>query len=191
MPFTPAFPCQIHRPHPLSASRRLPLLPAAIAEMQTLQDLITTIRARARRARRSEKQSAPIPFTGTRRRSTRWQFNQDILGPPRPCGRHEVSPFPSTGNNARSTSSFDVAADLRTPDRQFPPKRERLTKELSKHEKSSPPTKPASATKIHRKAPAHIVEGLRKQTAETPHPYDKARAPSTRWMMPCVTRCNR
>jgi len=149
---------------------------AAIAEMQTLQDLITTIRALRKELAVPEKQSAPIRIHGDAQTLDPLQFNQDILARLARVEGIEVSVVPLTGNNARSTSSFDVAVIY---ERQIdiPAERERLTKELAKHEKILTANEARLADeKFIGKAPAHIVEGLRKQTAETRTLYDKARA---------------
>jgi valyl-tRNA synthetase len=149
---------------------------AAIAEMQTLQDLITTIRALRKELAVPEKQSAPIRIHGDAQTLDPLQFNQDILARLARVEGIEVSVVPLTGNNARSTSSFDVAVIY---ERQIdiPAERERLTKELAKHEKILTANEARLADeKFIGKAPAHIVEGLRKQTEETRTLYDKTKA---------------
>ena len=55
--------------------------------------------------------------------------------------------------------------------------RERLTKDLAKYEKGlAAADRQLSNEAFVAKAPAHIIEGLRKQSAETRTLYDKARA---------------
>jgi len=149
---------------------------AAIAEMQTLQELITTIRALRKELGVPEKQSAPIHIHADARTLDPLQFSQDILSRLARVEGIEVSATPLTGNNARSTPSFDVAIVY---ERQIdiPAERERLTKDLAKFEKILAANEARLADpKFTDKAPAHIVEGLRKQTAETRTLYDKARA---------------
>jgi len=55
--------------------------------------------------------------------------------------------------------------------------RERLTKDLAKYEKGlAAAERQLSNDSFMAKAPAHIVEGLRKQAAETRTLYDKTKA---------------
>ena len=153
-----------------------PCNPAAIAEMQTLQDLITTIRALRKELGVPEKQSAPIRIHGDAQTLDPLQFNQDILARLARVEGIEVSAGPLTGNNARSTPSFDVAV-LYEKTIDIPAERERLTRDLAKYEKILAANDARLADeKFTGKAPAPIVEGLRKQTAETRTLADKTRA---------------
>jgi valyl-tRNA synthetase len=79
-------------------------------------------------------------------------------------------------SGARSTFAFDVAVLYeRTID--IPAERERLTRDLAKYEKGLSAAERQLGNKAFMaKAPVHIVEGLRKQAAETRTLYDKARA---------------
>ncbi len=75
-----------------------------------------------------------------------------------------------------STAGFDVAVVY---ERQIDvaAERERLTKDLAKFEKGlAAAEKQLGNEAFMAKAPAHIVEGLRKQSAETRTLYDKAKA---------------
>jgi valyl-tRNA synthetase len=149
---------------------------AAIAEMQTLQELITTIRALRKELGVPEKQSAPIRIHGDAQTLDPLQWSQDILARLARVEGIEVSAEPLSGNNARSTAAFDVAVVY---ERQIdiPAERERLTKDLAKFAKILAANDARLAdTKFTDKAPTHIVEGLRKQTAETRTLYDKTRA---------------
>ncbi len=149
---------------------------AAIAEMQTLQELITTIRALRKELGVPEKQSAPIHIHADAHTLDPLQFSQDILSRLARVEGIEVSPTPLTGNNARSTATFDVAIVY---ERQIDvaAERERLTKDLAKHEKNLTASEARLGNEAFMaKAPAHIVEGLRKQAAETRTLYDKTRA---------------
>ncbi len=59
----------------------------------------------------------------------------------------------------------------------IPAERERLSKDLAKYEKGlAAAERQLSNDSFMAKAPAHIVEGLRKQAAETRTLYDKTRA---------------
>jgi valyl-tRNA synthetase len=149
---------------------------AAIAEMQTLQELITTIRALRKELGVPEKESAPIRIHGDARTLDPLEFSQDILARLARVSDIAVSAEPLTGTNARSTASFDVAVIY---ERQIdvPAERERLTKDLAKFEKILTGNDARLADeKFTAKAPAHIVEGLRKQTDEARTLRDKTRA---------------
>jgi len=81
-----------------------------------------------------------------------------------------------TGGNARATPSFDGAVIY---ERQIDvaAERERLTKDLAKFEKGlAAAERQLGNDAFMAKAPAHIVEGLRKQAAETKMLHDKAKA---------------
>jgi len=82
----------------------------------------------------------------------------------------------STGLPMRSTSDFDVAVIYeRTVD--VAAERERLIKEIAKYEKGLAAAERQLGNEgFLAKAPAHIVEGLKKQEAETRLLLDKARA---------------
>jgi valyl-tRNA synthetase len=82
----------------------------------------------------------------------------------------------STGLPMRSTSDFDVAVIYeRTVD--VAAERERLIKEIAKYEKGVAAAERQLGNEgFLAKAPAHIVEGLKKQEAETRLLLDKARA---------------
>ncbi len=149
---------------------------AALAEMQTLQELITTIRALRKELGVPEKESAPIRIHATARVLDPLEFSQDILARLARVEAIQVSADPLTGNNARSTANFDLAV-VYEKKIDIPAERERLTKELAKHEKVLTANDARLADeKFIGKAPAHIVEGLRKQTAETRTLHDKTRA---------------
>ena len=114
---------------------------------------------------RAATASSPSP-TPIRTCSPAWPASASI----------EFSADPLTGTNARSTADFDVAVIY---ERQIdvPAERERLTKDLAKYEKGLA----AADTQLTNeafmaKAPAHIVEGLRKQAAETRTLYDKTKS---------------
>jgi valyl-tRNA synthetase len=88
----------------------------------------------------------------------------------------EFASEPLSGSNARSTADFDVAVIY---ERQIdvPAERERLTKDLAKYEKGlEAANRQLNNEAFMGKAPAHIVEGLRKQHAETKVLYDKTKA---------------
>jgi valyl-tRNA synthetase len=161
-------------PYPQAAD--FPCDTSAIAEMQTLQELITTIRALRKELGVPEKESAPIRIHATARVLDPLEFSQDILARLARVEAIQVSADPLTGTNARSTANFDLAV-VYEKKIDIPAERERLTKELAKHEKVLTANDARLADeKFIGKAPPHIVEGLRKQTAETRILYDKTKA---------------
>jgi valyl-tRNA synthetase len=79
----------------------------------------------------------------------------------------EIAPQALTGNNARSAPNFDVAIAY---ERQIDvaAERERLNKELAKFDKGlQAAEKQLNNPGFVAKAPPHIIDGLRKQAAET------------------------
>jgi valyl-tRNA synthetase len=147
-----------------------------IAAMATIQELITTIRALRKELNVPEKEAAPIALHAGARVLALTGAHADMLGRLARVSAIEFSNEPLTGNNARSTPNFDVAVIY---ERQIdvPAERERLTKDLAKYEKILTGNDARLADeKFIGKAPAHIVEGLRKQTAETRTLHDKTKS---------------
>jgi valyl-tRNA synthetase len=88
----------------------------------------------------------------------------------------EISLGSLSGANSRSTPDFDVAI---TYERQIdiPAECERLTKDLAKYEKGlQAAERQLNNEAFMAKAPAPIVDGLRKQHAETKTLYDKTKS---------------
>jgi valyl-tRNA synthetase len=153
-----------------------PADPAWVRAMETLQELITTVRAIRKELSVPEKEAAPILLRADNRVIALAKLSADVLARmARVADTTFVAEIPS-GSNARSTARFDVAVVY---ERQIDvaAERERLTKELAKLEKNL-----ASAERqlgneaFMAKAPAHIVEGLRKQAAENLTLRDKTKA---------------
>jgi len=143
--------------------------------MQTLQELITTIRALRKELGVPEKESAPIRIHASARVLDPLEFSQDILARLARVEAIQISAEPLSGNNARSTANFDIAI-VYEKKIDIPAERERLTKDLAKYEKILAGNDARLADeKFIGKAPPHIVEGLRKQTAETRALYNKAK----------------
>ena len=81
-----------------------------------------------------------------------------------------------TGANVRSTGAFDVAV-LYERQIDIPAECERLTKDLAKYEKGlTAAERQLNNESFMAKAPAPIVDGLRKQHAETKTLYDKTKS---------------
>jgi valyl-tRNA synthetase len=153
-----------------------PADPVAASAMKTMQDLITTVRALRKELGVPEKESTPIHLHASNRIVALADANQDMLSRMARVASIEFAPAALSGANARSTADFDVAVIY---ERQIdvPAERERLTKDLAKYEKGlAAADKQLNNESFMAKAPAHIVEGLRKQSAETRILYDKTRA---------------
>jgi valyl-tRNA synthetase len=153
-----------------------PADPIAASAMQTMQDLITTIRALRKELGVPEKESSPIHLHASNRIVALADANQDMLSRMARVASIEFATAPLSGANARSTADFDVAVIY---ERQIdiPAERERLTKDLAKYEKGlAAADRQLSNEAFMAKAPAHIVDGLRKQHAETKTLYEKTKA---------------
>ena len=144
--------------------------------MATLQELITTIRALRKELGVPEKESAPIRIHAAAPILDPLQFSQDILARLARVESIQISAEPLTGTNARSSPTFDVAV-IYAKKIDVALERERLTKDLAKYEKILAANDARLADeKFTAKAPAQIVDGLRKQTTETRTLADKTRA---------------
>jgi valyl-tRNA synthetase len=153
-----------------------PADPIAASAMKTLQDLITTIRALRKELGVPEKESTPIHLHASNRIVALADANQDILSRMARVASIEFAPAALSGANARSTADFDVAVIY---ERQIdiPAERERLTKELARLAKILASTEnQLNNPAFTAKAPTHIVDGLRKQYAETKILHDKTKA---------------
>jgi valyl-tRNA synthetase len=118
----------------------------------------------------------PIRIHGDEKTLNPLQWSQDILARLARVSGIEVAASPLTGNNARSSSTFDVAV-LYERQIDVSAERERLSKDLAKYEKNLAVNEARLADpKFTEKAPAQIVEGLRKQAAETRTLHDKTKA---------------
>jgi valyl-tRNA synthetase len=150
---------------------------AAERDMTLLQDLIVTVRAVRKELQVPEKEATPIrvlsPDLAVAALAT---ANADMLARMTRVSAVEVSATGLSGQGSRSTPHFDVQVIY---ERQIDvaAERERLTKDLSKYEKGLQAAERQLGNEAFMgKAPAHIVDGLRKQAAETRLLYDKTRA---------------
>jgi valyl-tRNA synthetase len=151
----------------------------SVLAMTTLQDLIVTIRGLRKELAVPEKESTPIQLHASAQISALVQANADMLSRLSRVSSVEAVGASLSGNNARSTSAFDVAVVY---ERQVdvPAERERLTKDLAKYTKGlEAADKQLGNEGFIARAPAHIVEGLRKQHAETLALKQKAEAALT------------
>ena len=154
-----------------------PTDPAAEADLTLLQDLIVTVRGLRKEMQVPEKEAIPIRLFSEASANARLaQENAAMLAKMARVSAVELSPNPIAGDGSRSTSAFDVQVVY---ERQIdiPAERERLIKDLAKYEKAAQ----AGESKLNNeafiaKAPAHIVEGLRKQATESRLLYDKTKS---------------
>jgi valyl-tRNA synthetase len=153
-----------------------PADPIAASAMKTIQDLIVTIRALRKELGVPEKESTPITLHADNRILALADANQDMLSRMARVQSVEFASDPLSGANARSTADFDVAV-LYERQIDIPAERERLTKDLAKYEKGlAAAERQLNNEAFMAKAPAPIVDGLRKQHAETKMLYDKTKA---------------
>ncbi len=153
-----------------------PADPIAENAMKTLQDLIITVRALRKELGVPEKEATPIELHANNRIIALADANQDMLARMARVQSIEFASEPLSGSNARSTADFDVAV-LYERQIDIPAERERLTKDLVKFEKGlTAAERQLNNEAFMAKAPAHIVEGLRKQAAETKTLYDKTKS---------------
>ncbi|WP_158945692.1 valine--tRNA ligase [Granulicella sp. S190] len=153
-----------------------PADPVATSAMKTLQDLIVTVRGLRKELGVPEKEATAITIHASNRINALADANQDVLARMARVQSVEFASEPLTGTNARSTADFDVAV-LYERQIDVPAERERLTKDLAKYQKGlTSADKQLNNEAFTAKAPAHIIEGLRKQSAETKILYDKTKA---------------
>jgi valyl-tRNA synthetase len=145
--------------------------------MASLQELIVSIRAARKQAGVPEQQAVPIKVAPhTVLFKDVMMRNQDAVMRLAKVASIEVAPEISSSETSLSTLFCDFQVIY---ERQIDValERERLTKELAKHEKNLTASEARLGNEAFMaKAPAHIVEGLRKQAAETRTLYDKTRA---------------
>jgi len=153
-----------------------PADPIAESAMKTLQELIVTVRGLRKELGVPEKESTPITIHADNRILALADANADVLAKMARVQAVEFAGESLTGSNARSTAEFDVAI-LYERQIDVPAERERLTKDLAKYEKGlASADKQLNNETFMSKAPAHIVDGLRKQSTETRILYDKTKA---------------
>jgi valyl-tRNA synthetase len=139
----------------------------SVHAMTTLQDLIVTIRGLRKELAVPEKESTAIQLHASAQVSSLAHTNAEMLSRLARVSAVEIAPATLTGNNARATSAFDVAI-LYERQIDVPAERERLSKDLAKFTKGlEAADKQLGNEGFIARAPAHIVEGLRKQHAET------------------------
>ena len=149
---------------------------ASVAAMETMQQMIVTVRGLRKEMGVPEKEAAPVRVFASASIAKLAGSNADLLRRLARVREVEFATAALQGEGTRSTADFDVAVIY---ERQIDvlAERERLTKDLAKYEKGlMAAEKQLGNEAFMGKAPAHIVEGLRKQAAETKMLHDKAKA---------------
>ncbi len=139
----------------------------SVDAINILQELIVTVRGLRKDLGVPEKEAAPIQLFASNRISALADANSDMLSRMARVSAVELVGEAPAGNNARATPNFDVAVIY---ERQIdvPAERERLTKEIAKYDKGIlAAEKQLGNEGFVARAPAHIIEGLKKQYAET------------------------
>ncbi|WP_263381896.1 valine--tRNA ligase [Granulicella arctica] len=150
--------------------------PASVAAMETLQQLIVTVRGLRKEIAIPEKEFAHITVSGNSSVLKLAGDNKGLLFRLARVSDVAFATATLSGDNARSTADFDVAVIY---ERQIdvPAERERLTKDIARFEKGlAAANRQLGNETFMSKAPAHIVDGLRKQSSETQMLYDKAKS---------------
>ena len=148
----------------------------SVHEMENLQQLIVAVRGLRKEMGVPEKEATPIRVHSTSGVAALAQSNADMLAKLSRVSAVEIAHATLSGDGTRSSAAFDVEVVY---ERQIdvPAERERLTKDLAKYEKGlAAADKQLGNEAFMAKAPANIVEGLRKQHAETKMLYDKTKA---------------
>ncbi len=149
-------------------------------EMEALQSLIVDIRALRKETGWGERETVPVRvhsygFVNEERRNV-FVNNHNIIEHLAKVSEIEFCDTPLTGANMRSSLGVDVQlAGQKPPD--IPAERERLTKDIARYEKGLAAAERQLGNEgFLAKAPTHVVEGLKKQEAETRLLLEKARA---------------
>ena len=149
---------------------------AATGAITTLQELIVTVRALRKELGVPEKEAAPILLHGDNRILALADANRDMLARLARVSEVDFATDPLTGPAARGAAGFDVSV-LYERLIDVAAERERLIREIAKLEKGLQAAgRQLGNEGFLAKAPAAVVDGLKKQQAETQSQYDKARA---------------
>ncbi|HEY1741659.1 MAG TPA: valine--tRNA ligase [Granulicella sp.] len=152
---------------------------ASVEAMNILQELIVTVRGLRKELGVPEKEATPIHVHANNRIAALADANADMLARLARVSSVELVHEAPKGNNARATAIFDVAVVY---ERQIDvaAERERLEKDLAKYDKGlQAAERQLNNEGFVAKAPAHIVEGLKKQAAETRALKEKTEAALT------------
>jgi valyl-tRNA synthetase len=158
---------------------------ASLNDMNQLQRFITSIRALRKKVGMPDKEPVDKVYyhstsgesvEGSRPLMAAWQNLDIVKGLTRVSEIVEVDSGPLTQRHIHSESNFDVGCDYEaTID--VPAERDRLTKDIAKYEKGlAAAERQLGNDAFLQKAPPQVVEGLKKQEAETRLLLEKARA---------------
>ena len=149
---------------------------AATAEMDLIQNLVVEVRALRKEIGVEEKAAAPIEVRVQPALQGAIEENAEIVERLARASELRFVKEIAAGLSKRHTPAFDVAVVYeRTVD--VAAERERLTREMAKYEKGLAAAERQLGNEgFLAKAPAHVVEGLKKQEAETRLMLEKARA---------------
>ncbi len=141
-----------------------------------LQSLITEIRAVRKEAGVEEKATVPVEVRTDANLRQLAVENRDIIEKLARVSEVRFVEAITPGLSKHSTASFDVAVVYeRTID--VAAERERLTKDIVRYEKGLTSAQRQLGNEAFlAKAPANVVDGLKKQEAETRQLLEKARA---------------
>jgi valyl-tRNA synthetase len=144
--------------------------------MEILQSLITEVRGLRKEIGVEEKAAVPIEVRIDAQSKAVAEENRDIIEKLARVSEVRFVDQISAGLSKHSTAAFDVAVIYeRTID--VAAERERLTKDIAKYEKGLAAAERQLGNEgFLAKAPANVVEGLKKQEAETRLLLEKARA---------------
>jgi valyl-tRNA synthetase len=148
----------------------------ALAAMSQLQSLIAEVRTLRKEIGVEEKATTPIEVRIDAAMQAVVRENSAIVERLARASEVRFVEQITEGLSKHSTFNFDVAVIYeRTID--VPAERERLTRDIAKYEKGLAAAERQLGNEgFLAKAPAHVVEGLKKQDAETRLLLDKARA---------------
>jgi valyl-tRNA synthetase len=149
---------------------------AAKLGMNTIQSLIVEIRALRKEMGVEEKDSTPVELRMDSDVKGIVEKNREFVERLAKVNDLRFVPQISPGLSLRTRFNFDLAVIYeRTID--VPAERERLTKDITKYEKGLAAAERQLGNEgFLAKAPANVVEGLKKQQAETKLLLDKAQA---------------
>jgi valyl-tRNA synthetase len=149
---------------------------SALIDMGVLQSLIAEIRALRKEIGVEEKASTPVEVRIDAGMQSVLKDNSAFVERLGRVSELRTVAQITAGLSKHSTPSFDVAVIYeRTID--VPAERERLTKDIAKYEKGIAAAERQLGNEgFLAKAPAHVVEGLKKQESETRALLEKARA---------------
>jgi valyl-tRNA synthetase len=150
--------------------------PPIFSEMSLLQNVIVQVRALRKEIGVEEKTSVPIELTLAPTLRNVIQDNLDIIEKLARVSGVQLVEAISSGLAKHSTPDFDVAV-IYEREIDIPAERERLTKEIAKLEKNlASAERQLGNESFLSKAPANIVEGLKKQQSENRQLLEKAQA---------------